>query len=80
MKGKTLAVLGLSFKPNTDDMRDAPSLAICQGLARRGAVLRVWDPAAMKEAAWRLESIRDRVCLCKGRVRRRYGSGRASSS
>jgi UDPglucose 6-dehydrogenase len=61
VKGKTLAVLGLSFKPNTDDMRDAPSLAICTGLAARGALLRVWDPAAMKEASWRLGSIRERT-------------------
>ena len=61
--GKTIAVLGLAFKPNTDDMRDAPSLTICEGLVERGALLRVWDPAAMKEAAWRLESIRDRICF-----------------
>jgi UDPglucose 6-dehydrogenase len=59
--GKTLAVLGLSFKPNTDDMREAPSITICQGLAAAGARLRVWDPAGMKEAAWRLESIKDRL-------------------
>ena len=65
VKGKTLAVLGLSFKPNTDDMRDAPSLAICTGLAARGAALRVWDPAAMKEAAWRLEPIRSSTCFAK---------------
>jgi UDPglucose 6-dehydrogenase len=56
--GKTVAVLGLSFKPNTDDMRDAPSLTICKGLVERGARLRVWDPVAMKEAAWRLADIR----------------------
>jgi UDPglucose 6-dehydrogenase len=55
--GKTLAVLGLTFKPNTDDMREAPSIAICKGLAARGALLRVWDPAGIKEAKWRLESI-----------------------
>jgi len=63
--GKTIAVLGLAFKPNTDDMRDAPSLTICEGLVERGALLRVWDPAAMKEAAWRLESIRDRICFAR---------------
>jgi UDPglucose 6-dehydrogenase len=61
--GKTLAVLGLSFKPNTDDMRDAPSLAICEGLAARGATLRVWDPASLKEAAWRLKPLGARVTL-----------------
>jgi UDPglucose 6-dehydrogenase len=61
--GRTIAVLGLSFKPNTDDMRDAPSLAICEGLAARGATLRVWDPASMKEAAWRLKPLGKKVAL-----------------
>jgi UDPglucose 6-dehydrogenase len=59
--GKTIAVLGLTFKPNTDDMREAPSIAICEGLVARGARLRVWDPAGMKEAEWRLKSIDGRV-------------------
>jgi UDPglucose 6-dehydrogenase len=63
--GKTLAVLGLSFKPNTDDMRDAPSLAICEGLVSRGARLRVWDPAAMKEAGWRLKSLEGKVAFAR---------------
>src|SRR5215469_1707099 len=48
--GKTLAVLGLTFKPNTDDMREAPSLAILPRLAAAGAVLRVFDPEGMAEA------------------------------
>lgn len=61
LKGKTIAMLGLAFKPNTDDMRESPALAVCEGLAARGAAIRAWDPAAMKEAAWRLESIKDSV-------------------
>ena len=61
--GKTIAVLGLSFKPNTDDMREAPAITICEGLAAQGARLRVWDPAGMKEAAWRLKGIREGVCF-----------------
>ncbi|MDR2186119.1 MAG: UDP-glucose/GDP-mannose dehydrogenase family protein [Treponema sp.] len=59
LAGKIIAVLGLAFKPNTDDMRESPAIAICEGLVRRGAKLRVWDPAAMKEAAWRLASVKD---------------------
>ena len=47
---KTIAVLGLTFKPETDDMRDAPSLAILPALADRGAIIRAHDPAGMNEA------------------------------
>jgi UDPglucose 6-dehydrogenase len=65
VSGKTLAVLGLSFKPNTDDMREAPSLRICEGLVAGGANLRVWDPAAMKQAVWRLESLGARILFAK---------------
>ena len=50
LKGKTFAMLGLSFKPNTDDLRDAPALAIAQELIKQGATLRVYDPAALEEA------------------------------
>jgi len=48
--GKTVAVLGLTFKPNTDDMRDAPSLSIVAGLIAAGASVRVFDPEGMEEA------------------------------
>ena len=50
LKGKTIAVLGLSFKPETNDMRDAPSVDIIRGLTERGAIIRAYDPVAMKEA------------------------------
>jgi len=50
LAGKTLAVLGLTFKPNTDDMRDAPSLEILPRLAAAGAGIRAFDPEGMDEA------------------------------
>jgi UDPglucose 6-dehydrogenase len=61
VSGKTLAVLGLAFKNNTNDMRESPAITICEGLVKRGAFLRVYDPAAMEEAAWRLSSIKNSV-------------------
>jgi UDPglucose 6-dehydrogenase len=48
--GKTLAVLGLTFKPNTDDMRDSPSLSILPALIAGGASIRAYDPEGMPEA------------------------------
>jgi len=48
--GKTVGVLGLTFKPNTDDMRDSPSLAIIPALQAMGATVRAFDPEGMKEA------------------------------
>jgi UDPglucose 6-dehydrogenase len=51
VQGKTIAVLGLTFKPNTDDMRDAPSLVILPYLQKAGANIRAYDPEGCKEAA-----------------------------
>lgn len=50
LEGKTLAVLGLSFKPQTDDMREAPAVDIIKALTGRGARVRAYDPAAMEQA------------------------------
>ena len=50
VRGKTIAVLGLTFKPETDDMRDAPSLSIVSRLAGDGAVIRAFDPEGMEQA------------------------------
>jgi UDPglucose 6-dehydrogenase len=50
LRGKTIALLGLAFKPNTNDMRDAPSLILAQRLLAEGAEVRGWDPVALEEA------------------------------
>ncbi len=55
--GKTIAVLGLTFKPNTDDMRESPSLAIIPALQEKGASVRAYDPAGREEAAKLLEGV-----------------------
>jgi UDPglucose 6-dehydrogenase len=49
-RGKTVALLGLTFKPNTDDMRDAPSIAIAQALGDAGILVRAYDPEGMEPA------------------------------
>jgi UDPglucose 6-dehydrogenase len=57
LTGRTFALWGLAFKPNTDDMREAPSRVIVQELVRRGAAVRAYDPVAMEEAARVLEGV-----------------------
>jgi UDPglucose 6-dehydrogenase len=51
VRNRTIGILGVAFKPNTDDMRDAPSLAIIPALQDAGAKVRAYDPAAMQEAS-----------------------------
>jgi UDPglucose 6-dehydrogenase len=62
VKGKTVGVLGLTFKPNTDDMRDAPSLDIVPALQELGARVQAYDPQGMEEA----EKILPGVQFCRG--------------
>lgn len=69
LAGKTIAILGLSFKPETDDMRDAPSVDIIRGLLERGASVQAFDPVAMLRAKEILPTIRyceDSYEACKG--------------
>ena len=61
VRGKTIALLGLTFKPNTDDMREAPSLAIVTGLQDAGAQVRAYDPEGMHNA----KSLIDDVAYCR---------------
>jgi UDPglucose 6-dehydrogenase len=62
VKGKTIAVLGLTFKPNTDDMRDSPSLEIVPALQAAGAKIQAFDPEGMTEAKHMLKD----VIFCEG--------------
>ncbi|MBL8589420.1 MAG: UDP-glucose/GDP-mannose dehydrogenase family protein [Methylobacteriaceae bacterium] len=57
VRGKTIALLGLAFKPNTDDMRDAPSIAIVTALQDQGARVRAHDPVAMEHAKQTLADV-----------------------
>ena len=57
VKGKTIAVLGLTFKPNTDDMRDSPSLEIVPALQAAGAIIQAYDPEGMHEAKHMLKDV-----------------------
>ena len=63
LAGKTIALWGLAFKPNTDDMRDAPSRVLMEALWHAGARVQAYDPAAMEEAQ-RIYGVRADLLLC----------------
>ena len=65
VEGKTIAILGLSFKPDTDDMREAPSIDIIKGLIEAGAKIQAYCPEGMREAKWRLEEYKESIIYCK---------------
>ncbi len=71
LREKTITVWGLSFKPNTSDVREAPSLAIIKGLLARGASVRVYDPIAQEEAKVILS---DSVTYCSSLLESVHGS------
>jgi UDPglucose 6-dehydrogenase len=66
ISGRTFALWGLAFKPNTDDMREAPSRTLMEALWEKGATVRAYDPAARAEAQ-RLYSNRPKLTLCERR-------------
>jgi UDPglucose 6-dehydrogenase len=62
LSGRTVGLLGLTFKPNTDDLRASPAVAVLEGLLEEGACVRVYDPVAMPIAA---RTQRSRVVYCR---------------
>ena len=69
-RGKTVALLGLTFKPNTDDMRDAPSIAIVRALEDAGVAVRAYDPVGMEQA----RAVMPNVEYCNGPYEAARGS------
>lgn len=65
VNGKTIGILGLTFKPETDDMREAPSITIINDLISMGATIRAYDPEGMKEAQKVLSDVARHIQYCK---------------
>jgi len=73
-KKKIISILGLTFKPNTDDMRDSPSLDIIPALIKNKCDLKVFDPEGMKEAKEYLKKYSDKILWCKDSYEASKGS------
>jgi len=65
LEGKTITILGITFKANTDDLREAPSLAIIEQLVMEGANIKVYDPKGEKEGRQRFSYIDNKIKFCK---------------
>ncbi|MGO2118230.1 MAG: UDP-glucose dehydrogenase family protein [Fusobacterium sp.] len=65
LEGKIIGILGLSFKPDTDDVRDAPSIDIIKHLINNGAKINAYCPKGMKEAKWRLRNFNNKILYCE---------------
>ncbi|TYB31349.1 MAG: UDP-glucose/GDP-mannose dehydrogenase family protein, partial [Candidatus Mcinerneyibacterium aminivorans] len=65
LENKTITILGLTFKPETDDMREAPSLTIVPELINKGAKIQTFCPEGFKEASWRLKDYEEDIKYCK---------------
>jgi len=70
VRGKTIAILGLTFKPNTDDMRDSPAISVIQTLQDAGATVRAYDPEGMEQA----QKVLDNVTYCANAYEAMEGS------
>lgn len=68
LQGKTIGILGLSFKPDTDDIREAPSLTLIHQLLTSGAVVRLYDPVAMDNAKKHLSQSAELITWCESEV------------
>lgn len=64
LEGKTIGILGLSYKAETTDMREAPSINIIRGLVSGGATIRIYCPEGIQEAKWRLHNEKDEITYC----------------
>ena len=77
LKGRTIGLLGLAFKPQTDDLRDAPAIDIARRLIDRGARVRLHDPVAMDRFRREHPDLAPYLCDDAGRGRRRQRRARA---